>query len=62
MANVRLWSVSLPLVFAQLAAESVFAASMLFVSQLNDTNVTAGVGLAFSFINFTTQSVLCGLN
>ena len=54
MANVRLWSVSLPLVFAQLAAESVFAASMLFVSQLNDTNVTAGVGLAFSFINFTT--------
>lgn len=35
---------------------------MLFVSQLEDPVKTASVGLAAVYINFTTQSVLLGLN
>ena len=36
--------------------------SMLFVSRLNDPLLTAGVGLASIFVNFTTSGILDGLN
>ena len=38
------------------------SSNMLFVSWLNDPLQTAGAGLAMIYINFTTQSVLTGLN
>ena len=61
-ANRRLWTVAFPSTFSQLLAEATMSSNMLFVSWLNDPLQTAGAGLAMIYINFTTQSVLTGLN
>ena len=36
--------------------------SMIFVGRMNDTEATAGVGMAIIFVNLTTHSTLMGLN
>ena len=45
-AQKRLWLIVIPTLLASLANEGTITLNMLFITQLNNPNITAGVGMA----------------
>ena len=60
--NRQLWSVVFPAILSQITLCLVETISLLFIGQMNNTFMTAGVGLGMTFINFTVQAPMAGLN
>ena len=61
-AQKRLWLIVIPTLLASLANEGTTTLNMLFITQLNNPNITAGVGMAMIYTNFTSVSILHGMN
>ena len=61
-AQKRLWFIVIPTLLASLANEGTITLNMLFITQLNNPNITAGVGMAMIYTNFTAVSILHGMN
>ena len=58
----KLSAVVIPCLISQILAEGINAVNILTVSRLGDPELTAGVALALIFVNFSTQSVIYGMN
>mmetsp|Transcript_36457 Transcript_36457/g.26529 ORF Transcript_36457/g.26529 Transcript_36457/m.26529 type:complete len:104 (+) Transcript_36457:226-537(+) len=60
--NVQIWSIVVPSAISLLIVMLMETIGLICISQLDDVNMMAGMGLAMTYVNIVCQAPLNGLN